>query len=109
MEKGKITQISEDMDFSGEIIYDDIIQIDGKVNGVIKSKGKVIITQTAEVKGDIYSETLEILGTLQGNVHEASFIHLKPTARVHGDLFSKEVQIDRGAHLFGSMSMITND
>lgn len=109
MEKGKITQISEDMDFSGEISYDEVIQIDGKVNGVLKSKGTIIISETGQVKGDIYANHLEIKGILQGNAHEASFIHLFPSARVNGDLFTRELQIERGAKIYGTMSMIKND
>ncbi len=107
MEKGNITRISADMEFSGEINYHDILVVEGSVKGIIKSDGKVIITERGRVQGDIYAKNLEIQGEVQGNIYEAGFVQLAPTCVLHGDIFSKELQIERGARYYGSSTMIT--
>lgn len=101
----KITHISEDITFKGEINHEDTLQIDGKMQGELKGTGKVVIGSTGNVKADIQVREIEVHGALQGTVKQADFLHAVAGANMNADIHTKEVQIDKGSRFQGTMTM----
>lgn len=91
----------------GEIEATGVIRIDGKVQGTIYCKGKVVIGEQGEVIGDIKCQEAEIEGKHTGNTESLGLLHLKASATVIGDITVKArmLSIDAGALHSGKTTM----
>lgn len=85
----------------GRIITKNDIRIDGSVNGNIRSEGKVVLGQKANIDGNMYCADSDLSGRVEGNVICKGFLQLKATARIQGDIFTKHLEIENGAQFNG--------
>jgi cytoskeletal protein CcmA (bactofilin family) len=100
-----INRICAGTEFVGNITTSTDIRIDGVVEGNIAAKGKVVIGETGNIKGDINAKNADVLGTINGKINIVDFLTLKSTARVKGDILVGRLLIDVGATLVGYCSM----
>ena len=91
------THITSDIEFKGEVQFEDELIIDGKVDGNIRSNGSVVIKSGAKVRADLEVKSVEIEGALQGNVIVTDLIKLSSSANLVGDVNCKFIEIERGA------------
>ena len=91
---------STDLKITGDLLGDGEMQIDGHVDGNVKSTA-VVIGKGGSIKGKIQAETVVIAGGFDGQLR-ARDVHLKETAPVTGDItVSGNISIDRGAYFEG--------
>lgn len=100
-----INRICSGTEFTGNILTNTDIRIDGVVEGNITAKGKIVIGETGRIKGDIVAKNADILGTMVGKTLVTDFLTLKATAKVTGDITVGRLLIDVGASLVGYCSM----
>ncbi len=98
---GSINIVGFGTEINGDLSTKGDIRVDGKINGNIKSKAKVVIGITGEINGDIYSESAEISGKVNGNVNTLECLFLKATANLYGDILSDKLVVETGANLTG--------
>ncbi|MGJ3258867.1 MAG: bactofilin family protein [Rhodospirillales bacterium] len=91
--------ISRDLSIVGDMLSDGEIQIDGKVNGDIRTR-ILIVGESAKVKGEIVAETCHVLGRVDGQI-KAKVVKLSETAHVVGDILHEDLSIETGAFLEG--------
>lgn len=91
--------ISRDLSVVGDMLSDGEIQIDGKVNGDIRTR-ILIVGESAKVKGEIVAETCHVLGRVDGQI-KAKVVKLSETAHVVGDILHEDLSIETGAFLEG--------
>ena len=91
--------ISHDLSIVGDLHSDGEIQIDGKVNGDIRTR-ILIVGESAKVKGEIVAETCHVLGRVDGQI-KAKVFKLAETAHVVGDILHEDLSIETGAFLEG--------
>ncbi len=91
--------ISLDLKIVGDLLSEGEIQIDGRVNGDIRTK-VLIVGETAHVKGEIVAETIHVLGHVEGQI-KAKVVKLADTAHVVGDILHEDLSIEPGAFLEG--------
>ncbi len=91
--------ISTDMKIIGNIISDGEIQVDGRIEGDIKSKN-LLVGEPASIKGEIVVDTIEVFGTVVGQI-KANSVTLAKTAHVVGDILHEFLAIEKGAFLDG--------
>jgi cytoskeletal protein CcmA (bactofilin family) len=91
--------LSADLTIKGDIISRGELQIDGQVEGDIKST-VLLVGESAKVKGEINAETVQVHGTIEGEIR-ASSVFLSKNARVVGNIFHDDLSIERGAFLEG--------
>ena len=63
-----ISRISAGTVIKGEIMSPNDIRIDGTFEGRIQAKGRVVIGETAMIKGDIVCDNVDLWGKVDGNV-----------------------------------------
>jgi len=99
-------RISRGVDVSGDVLFSDALQIEGKVTGKLVSEGgSLIIEQSGEIHADIDVGICVIRGTLQGNVNAKSRVEIYKTARVQGDINTPILLVEEGAMLSGAITM----
>ncbi len=91
--------ISRDLNIVGDMLSEGEIQVDGTVNGDIRTR-VLIVGESAKVKGEIVAETVRILGSIDGQI-KAKVVILAATAHVVGDIIHEDLSIETGAFLEG--------
>ena len=94
----------------GTILEGDIqtfgnLRIEGKVIGNIKSKSKVVLSDTSTIDGNLLAQNAEVAGEVKGSVEVSEVLILKPSAVVHGDISTNKLVIESGASFNGSCKM----
>ena len=103
----EVSRISTGTVVKGEISSSNDIRIDGTFEGKIKSKGRVVVGETALIKGDIICANVDFWGTMEGNFYVKDTLSLKSSSKVKGDLHIKLLQVELDARFDGTCQMIT--
>ncbi|MDR2927121.1 MAG: polymer-forming cytoskeletal protein [Cytophagaceae bacterium] len=99
---GAGTKITGDIETNGDI------RIDGNIDGNINSKGKVVIGNNGNVKGEIVCNNAEIAGALEGKITVSELLSLKASSKMNGDLKTSKLSIEPGAIFTGTCTMGNN-
>ncbi|MEO8301263.1 MAG: polymer-forming cytoskeletal protein [Rhizomicrobium sp.] len=92
--------VSTDMAIQGSLSSSGDIQIDGRVEGDIRSCG-LVIGEKAEVHGEIIAEDVTIRGKVVGRIR-ARKVLLAATSRVEGDILHEAFAVESGAFFEGN-------
>jgi len=99
--------ISVDLRIVGDLTSDGEIQIDGAVDGDIRTK-TLLVGDAAHIKGEIVADTINVHGTVNGQI-KASHVILAKTAHVVGDILHEDLAIETGAFLEGHCKRMIKD
>lgn len=100
-----LNMISEDTKLKGTLNSQADLRIAGQVEGEIVCKGKVIITSSAKIDGNITSLEADIAGQVLGTIKISNKLVLRKTAKIRGDLYTKTLTVEEGATLNGGCRM----
>ena len=103
-----ISRISAGTIITGEIISPSDIRIDGTFEGKVQTKGRVVVGESAVVKGDIICENIDLWGKVNGNVFVKDTLALMEGCQVDGNLNVKRLSVELGATFNGNCRMITD-
>jgi len=92
----------------GEVFSDSDIRIDGNIDGNINCKAKIILGQTASIKGDLICQNADISCNISGNLYVENLLKLNASANVKGDIFTQKLVIESGAVFIGKCDMSNN-
>ena len=92
--------ISADMELSGAIASSGDIQIDGRVEGDVRSVG-LVIGDKAEIHGEIVAEDVTVRGRVVGRIR-ARKVLLCATSHVEGDILHEAFAVETGAFFEGN-------
>ncbi|MDL2255856.1 polymer-forming cytoskeletal protein [Parabacteroides sp. OttesenSCG-928-G06] len=96
--------ISADTTIIGNVITETDFRLDGKVEGEISCKGKLVIGTKAKVKGIINARSAEVLGEIEGMVI-AEILVVKSSAVINGDIVAQSLEVQPDAQVNGTFSM----
>lgn len=96
--------VSADMRIIGDVISQGETQIDGTVDGNVKS-GTVTVGNVGTVNGEINADTVQVSGTVTGKIR-AKTVTLAKTARLKGDIAHENLAIEAGAQFEGQVSRL---
>lgn len=91
----------------GSITFAGGLRVDGRVRGdVIAADGKpgtLVLSEHAQIEGEIRVSHVVINGTVVGPVHAAEYVELQAKANVTGDVYYKTLEIQLGAVVQGRL------
>ena len=90
---------------TGKIEVEGDFRLDGKVEGDVVCKGKVIIGKKALLNGTITCANAEINGTINGDLTTSELLSLNSTSVVKGNIKTKILVIQPNAVFDGNCSM----
>ena len=102
----EVSRISTGTVIKGEINSPNDIRIDGVFEGKIFSKGRGVVGEKAEIKGDIVCENVDFWGKMTGSLFVRDTLTLKDTCSVNGDLHVQRLVVELGAHFDGTCKML---
>jgi cytoskeletal protein CcmA (bactofilin family) len=97
------TVLGADATFKGELSYEGAMRIEGKFDGRITSKGRLIVGKTAHVSGELTVAHAGVEGQFKGNVVASERVELTGSAQVTGDIRSPRLVVAEGATLVGNV------
>ena len=92
--------VSADLTVTGSFITSGDIQVDGIVEGDVRSAG-LVVGEKAEIHGEIWAEDLTVRGKVIGRIH-ARKVLLAATCHVEGDILHESFAVENGAFFEGS-------
>ena len=90
---------------SGTIVTESDFRLDGRIEGDINCKGKIVVGPKGSIKGNIISEHAEILGNVEGTIRIKEKLIFKSAAYIKGDVYSQTLEIEPGANFNGACTM----
>lgn len=98
-----------DASMQGTLVFKDSVnlKINGRFEGVLNTKGNLMIGEQATVNADITGESIIIAGKVSGNVTALTSLKLIAPARVSGDIRTPLLSIAEGATFDGNSKMFT--
>ncbi len=99
--------ISRNLRIVGNLESDGDIQVDGVIEGDIKSQ-RLTISEQATVRGAIEADDVTIAGSVTGQIR-AKTVSLLKDARVVADIVQERLSIEAGAFFEGNTRHLTKD
>lgn len=85
------------------------VRIEGEVKGEVRSKGQLILGETAHIEGEIECAFLSVAGRVNGNVRCTDRLEILRSGVVEGDVHTPSLGIEPGGILEGHCHMRTED
>lgn len=90
---------------TGSIYTEADFRLDGRIEGDINCKGKIVVGPRGSIVGNITADNAEIFGEIEGSIKIKEKLVFKSTAKVKGDIFIQTIEIEPGAHFNGTCTM----
>ncbi len=109
IENNAINLIGVGTEIKGDISSNGDIRVDGRLQGNLKTKGKVVIGETGSVKGEIKCKNSDVEGNIEGKIHATELLSLKATSNINGDIIARKLAIEPGAKFTGNCNMSSDN
>ena len=104
-----VSRISAGTVIKGEIQSPYDLRIDGTFEGKIQTKGRVVIGESAIIKGDIICENIDLWGKVEGDLFVKDTLALKDGCKMNGNINISRLSVELGATFNGTCRTITED
>ncbi len=99
------TLIGPAAQIKGELVSSDTVQIEGTVEGKIKSTKQVVIGEKGKVLAEIEAQTVSIRGKLEGDCVATGKVEITATGQVYGNISAPRIAVAEGAVFRGASNM----
>jgi len=102
------TLIGAQARLKGELTFEGTVRIDGQFEGNIHSTqdGTLIVSESAQIQGEVDVPNLMLHGTIRGNVRAGKSIAIGPKGRLTGDLEYVRLSLAEGGSVNGRCTRI---
>ena len=107
MNKSTPTILSKDLKVEGELLSSGTIEIEGYVNGTVKSN-HLTIREDGCIEGNIAADHLIVKGKFNGSV-KAKHISISSKAQVNGNIEYEILSVEDGASIDGQFKKMDNE
>jgi len=96
-DKPQINVISKNTEIVGDISSHGDFRIDGKVEGNVKTAGRLILGIDGIIFGTVDCANADVEGKVSGKMTCSGTLHLKKTAVIDGEVFLDKLSVEPGA------------
>jgi cytoskeletal protein CcmA (bactofilin family) len=102
--------LGENASFSGKLLFEGRVRIDGKFEGEIHGEDTLILGERSEVTANIDVAMLIVLGgVLRGDVRASRSVELHAPAKVYGNITTPQLVVDRGVIFEGQSKRLEKE
>ncbi len=98
-------RIAEGTTIVGSITSEGGFRIDGRVEGDVKTKGKVVVGKSGKIEGSLLCLSADIEGSFKGILTVNGLLSLKSEAKIEGEVIIQKLAVEPGATFNASCSM----
>ena len=102
---GQPNRIEKNTRIKGDIVSEADFRIDGKLDGNLKTSGKVVIGKDGQILGKVECVNADIEGNFNGELLVSGLLSLKSTALIEGTVSVAKLSVEPGATFNASCSM----
>jgi len=102
---GQPNRIEKNTKIKGDITSEADFRIDGKLNGNLKTSGKVVIGKDGYIHGKVECVNADIEGNFNGELLVSELLSLKASAVIEGTVVVSKLSVEPGATFNASCSM----
>ena len=102
---GQPNRIEKNTKIKGDIISEADFRIDGKLDGNVKTSGKVVIGKDGYIHGKVECVNADIEGSFNGELLVSDLLSLKASAVIEGTVSVSKLAVEPGAAFNASCSM----
>ena len=102
---GQPNRIEKNTKIKGDIISEADFRIDGKLDGNVKTSGKVVIGKDGYIHGKVECVNADIEGSFNGELLVSELLSLKDTAVIEGTVSVAKLAVEPGATFNASCTM----
>lgn len=102
---GQPNRIEKNTRIKGDIISEADFRIDGKLDGNVKTSGKVVIGKDGYIHGKVECVNADIEGSFNGELQVSDLLSLKASAVIEGTVTVSKLAVEPGATFNASCSM----
>jgi len=102
---GQPNRIEKNTKIKGDIISEADFRIDGKLDGNVKTSGKVVIGKDGYIHGKVECVNADIEGSFNGELQVSNLLSLKASAVIEGTVTVAKLAVEPGATFNASCSM----
>jgi len=97
--------IGKTLFIKGDIIADEELMVEGKIEGKLIAKHRVIVAKEGLVNADIDGKEVVIKGRVNGNIKCSYKVEIVPGGTLNGNIKSEKVVLAEGAVFKGNINM----
>ena len=98
-------RIEKNTKIKGDIVSEADFRIDGKLDGNVKTSGKVVIGKDGYIHGKVECVNADIEGSFNGELLVTNLLSLKSTAVIEGTVSVTKLAVEPGATFNASCTM----
>ena len=98
-------KLAEGTELIGDITGSGSFRIEGKLEGTLKTAGKVVLGKTGIIDGQLECENADIEGNFSGKIKVKNTLTLKSSAKIDGEVETRRLSIEPGAEFNASCEM----
>ena len=102
---GQPNRIEKNTKIKGDIVSEADFRIDGKLDGNVKTSGKVVIGKGGYIHGKVECVNADIEGNFNGELLVSDLLSLKSSAVIEGTVTVSKLAVEPGATFNASCSM----
>lgn len=102
---GQPNRIEKNTKIKGDIISEADFRIDGKLDGNVKTSGKVVIGKDGYIHGKVECVNADIEGSFNGELLVSDLLSLKSSAVIEGTVSVTKLAVEPGATFNASCTM----
>tara|TARA_R110002049_G_scaffold247287_3_gene421471 strand:+ start:1513 stop:1938 length:426 start_codon:yes stop_codon:yes gene_type:complete len=102
---GQPNRIGKNTKIKGDIVSEADFRIDGKLEGNVKTSGKVVIGKEGFIHGKVECVNADIEGSFNGELLVAELLSLKASAVIEGTVSVTKLAVEPGATFNASCVM----
>lgn len=102
---GQPNRIEKNTVIKGDITSQADFRIDGKLEGNVKTSGKVVIGKDGLIKGKVECVNADIEGNFNGELYVSELLSLKSAAKIEGTVNVSKLAVEPGATFNASCTM----
>ncbi len=102
---GQSSLIGKTLLVKGEVFSEDEILIEGRIQGKIKVKNRVVVGRNGIVEAEIDARDIVIQGKVTGDVRGSQRVEIVPAGILHGNIHAPRVVIADSGFFEGSIEM----
>lgn len=95
------------MTVNGDVTGEGEFRIEGRVEGSVTTRGRVIVDASGEVEGGIEAEEIVASGKVSGKITAKGAVRLKKGCRVQADVQAAAIELEEGGVVNGRLEMKT--